>query len=82
MSSDKTIRCTVCTWRGSWSDAASVPPPRPSQIPPALEGIQAAIEEKRQVAAQLGAHHNPPNCPVCGHHTDVVKLHTTKPAGK
>ena len=76
---EKTIRCTVCTWRGPWSDAASVAPPRPSQIPQPLESIQNAIEEKQQVARQLGSAHPPPACPVCGHHTAVVKLHTTKP---
>lgn len=76
---DKTIRCTVCTWRGPWSDATSVAPPRPSQIPGPLEAIQSAIEEKQQIARQLGSTHPPPPCPVCGHHTAVVKLHTTKP---
>ena len=79
---DKTIRCTVCTWRGSWTDAASVAPPRPSQLPGALESIQAAYEEKQQQEAALGGHGHPPACPVCGHHTQLVKMHTIKPAGK
>jgi hypothetical protein len=78
---DKTIRCTVCTWRGPWSDAASVSPPRPSQIPQPLEQIQAAIEEKNQIARALGSSHAPPPCPVCGHHTTPVKMHSVKPAG-
>jgi len=78
---DKTIRCTVCTWRGPWSDAASVSPPRPSQLPPELAEIDAARHEKAQVAASLGSHSSPPNCPVCGHSTLVVKMHSIKPAG-
>ena len=76
---EKTIRCTVCTWRGPWSDAASMPPPRPSQIPQSMEAVQAQIAEKQAVAAQLGAP-APPPCPVCGHLTTVVKLHSTRPA--
>ncbi len=76
---DKTIRCTVCTWRGSWTDAASVAPPRPSQIPPSLETVQQAIAEKHAAAAQLGTP-TPPSCPVCGHQTTVVKLHSVRPA--
>ena len=75
---EKTIRCTVCTWRGAWSDAASMPPPRQSQIPPALEQVQQQIAEKQAVASQLGAH-SPPPCPVCGHLTSIVKLHSTRP---
>lgn len=77
---DKTIRCTVCTWRGSWQDAASVPPPRPSQIPPPMEAIQQAMEEKAREVAAFGGH-VPPPCPVCGHHTQVVKINHAKPAG-
>ncbi len=77
---DKTIRCTVCTWRGSWTDAASMPPPRPSQIPPPMEEIQHAMEEKAREAAAFGTP-SPPPCPVCGHHTVVVKHAHAKPAG-
>jgi len=78
---DKTIRCSVCTWRGPWSDAASVAPPRPSQIPGPLEVIQQAMEEKQQIARALGDTHAPPPCPVCGHHTVVVHRKSIKPAG-
>jgi hypothetical protein len=69
---DKTLRCTVCTWRGAWAEAASV---RVQQTPiaPALEEIQAAYEEKQQAEEQLGGH-RPPPCPVCGHHTVPVHL--------
>jgi hypothetical protein len=77
---DKTIRCSVCTWRGSWTDAASMPPPRPSQIPGPLEAIQNAMEEKAREAASYGVP-QPPPCPLCGHHTTVVKMHHAKPAG-
>jgi hypothetical protein len=75
---EKTIRCTVCTWRGPWSDAASVAPPRPSQIPQSLESVQQAIAEKQAAAAQLGSP-QPPPCPLCGHLTAIVKLHSTRP---
>jgi hypothetical protein len=76
---EKTIRCTVCTWRGPWSDAISVAPPRPSDIPPSLEQMQQTIAEKQASAAQLGMP-APPPCPLCGHLTTAVKLHSTRPA--
>jgi hypothetical protein len=71
---DKSIRCSVCTWRGTWTDAGSIHPPRPSQIPGAMEEVQRALAEKQALDAQMGVP-APPNCPVCGHHTVVVKLH-------
>ena len=77
--SEKTIRCTVCTWRGGWSDATSMAPPRPSQIPGPLEVVQQQLEEKQALSAALGTAHPPP-CPVCGHHTQVVKMHSARPA--
>jgi hypothetical protein len=76
---EKTIRCTVCTWRGPWSDASSVAPPRPSAIPQSMEQVDNARAEKQSLAAQLGTP-QPPPCPVCGHTTVVVKLHSTRPA--
>jgi hypothetical protein len=76
---EKTIRCTVCTWRGGWSDATSVPPPRPSQIPPPAEQYQNQLDEKQNLQSQFGTP-RPPPCPVCGHHTQVVKLHSIRPA--
>ena len=76
---EKTVRCTVCTWRGPWSDAASVAPPRPSEIPPSMEQMQQAIAEKQALSAQLGVA-SPPPCPLCGHLTTVVKMHSYKPA--
>jgi hypothetical protein len=75
---EKTIRCTVCPWRGTWQDAASVRV-RPSDIPPSVQEIQQAYEQKQQDEEQLGGHHPPP-CPVCGHHTVVAKLHRSHAA--
>jgi hypothetical protein len=69
---DKTLRCTVCTWRGAWAEAAAVRV-HPTALAPALEEIQRAYEEKQQIEEQLGGH-RPPPCPVCGHHTVVVHL--------
>jgi hypothetical protein len=64
---DKTLRCTVCTWRGAWAEAAAMRV-QPIALPPALEEIQNAYEEE-----QLGGH-RPPACPQCGHHTITVHL--------
>jgi hypothetical protein len=69
---DKTLRCTVCTWRGAWAEAATVRV-QPTPLSPNLEEIQAAYEEKQQSEEQLGGH-RPPPCPVCGHHTVLVHL--------
>lgn len=75
---EKAIRCTVCPWRGTWSDAASVRPPRPSQIPPPMQEVQQAYEERQQAAAQLGTP-QPPPCPDCGHHTVLVRMSHKSP---
>jgi hypothetical protein len=71
---DKSIRCTVCTWRGPWTIAESATRIRASEIPPALEEVQNALEERQSVSEVVGGHHPPP-CPMCGHHTVMVKLH-------
>ncbi len=70
---DKTIRCTICTWRGTWAEAAAVRV-HPAPLPPALEDIQRAYEEKQMADEQLGGHRLP-TCPQCGHHTMAVHLH-------
>jgi hypothetical protein len=70
---DKSLRCTVCTWRGTWSEAAAVRV-QPAPLPPALEEIQRAYEQKQVEEEHLGGHH-PPACPQCGHHTVTSKLH-------
>jgi DNA-directed RNA polymerase subunit RPC12/RpoP len=70
---DKSIRCTNCTWRGTWAEASSVRV-QPEPLPPQLEEIQRAYEEKQAEEEQLGGHHNPA-CPQCGHHTVLAKMH-------
>ena len=75
---DKTLRCTVCTWRGAWAEAAAVRV-HPAALPPALEELQRAYDEKQAEEEQLGGH-RPPACPVCGHHTVAVKLHRSHAA--
>jgi len=69
---DKTLRCTVCTWRGAWAEAAAMRV-QPIALPPALDAIQQAYEEKQIEDEHLGGHH-PPMCPQCGHHTVHVHL--------
>jgi hypothetical protein len=69
---DKALRCTVCTWRGAWGEAASVRV-QAAQLPPGLEEIQQAYEEKQAAEAQFGGH-RPPPCPQCGNHTVAVHL--------
>ena len=76
---DKSIRCTVCTWRGPWSVAESAPRVRASEIPPPLEEVQQAYEERQSESMLVGAEHPPP-CPMCGHHTTSVKLHAYRAA--
>ena len=75
---DKSIRCTVCTWRGTWAEASSVRV-QAEPLPPQLEEIQRAYEEKQAEEEQLGGHRLP-NCPQCGHHTVTVKLHRSHAA--
>jgi hypothetical protein len=47
---------------------------QPAPLPPQLEDVQAAYEQKQVEEEQLGGH-RPPACPMCGHHTVAVKLH-------
>jgi hypothetical protein len=68
---EKVVRCTVCVWRGSWADAQFAPRVSRSDIPPALESVQAAYDELHAAAAAVGQP-PPPPCPMCGHHTKVV----------
>jgi hypothetical protein len=69
---DKTLRCTVCTWRGAWSEAAAVRV-QPAPLPPMLDELQRAYDEKQAMEQALGGH-RPPPCPQCGNHTVAVKL--------
>jgi hypothetical protein len=70
---DKSLRCTVCTWRGAWAEAAATRV-QAAALPPQLEEIQAVYEQKQLEEEQLGGH-RPPACPQCGHHTVTTKLH-------
>ena len=70
---DRTLRCTVCTWRGAWADAATaLPPIRRSTLTRPLLDIQAAYEDKQRASVRFGMTHEPP-CPKCGHHTISVR---------
>ena len=75
---DKTIRCTICTWRGTESEGAAVRV-QPQPLPPQLEEIQQAYEQKQQEDEQLGGH-RPPPCPQCGHHCVHVHMHRSHAA--
>src|SRR4029077_7016226 len=65
---ERTIRCTVCTWRGTSADAERAPRVRPSQIPQAMEVLQGAYADVGTGRALFGGIADPP-CPLCGHHT-------------
>ena len=52
---DKTLRCTVCTWRGTWAEAAATRV-QPQPLAPQLEDIQRAYEQKQLEDEQLGGH--------------------------
>ncbi len=77
---DKSIRCTMCTWRGPWSIAESAPRIRAAESAPLEEEIQDAYEAQQLVRAAIGELPAPP-CPMCGRHTVVVKLHGYRSAG-
>jgi len=51
-----------------------------AELPPALEEIQRAYEEKQVEAEQLSGEPRPPRCPVCGNHTVASKLHRSAAA--
>ncbi len=78
---NKSVRCTVCTWRGDTSDALAAPRSRRSDLPPAMEQVQAAYEEAQSLnSAMLGMPKLPP-CPECGHHlTPVQKRASVHPS--
>jgi hypothetical protein len=77
---EKTVRCTVCTWRGPWEIAESAPRIRAAELDPATEELQAAYAEQQAVSAAIGGH-APPPCPMCGNHAVFVKLHGYRSAG-
>ncbi len=77
---DRTVRCTVCSWRGPMDVAESAPRLRVAARAPLEEEIQAAYEAQQAVSAAIGAPVLPP-CPMCGNHTVTVKLHGYRAAG-
>ena len=76
---DNAIRCTICTWRGTESEAHGVNV-QPAPLPPELEEIQRAYQEKQLEEEQLGGHHRLPTCPQCGRVTVAVHLHRSHAA--
>jgi DNA-directed RNA polymerase subunit RPC12/RpoP len=76
---DKTVRCTICSWRGTVSEA-QMTRVQPAELPPQLEEIQRAYEEKQVEGEQLSGEPRPPRCPACGHHTVSSKLHRSAAA--
>jgi len=76
---EKVLRCTVCTWRGSWSDALNAPRVTPTSLHDSDMRIQAAHEERRSENIALGAP-DVPGCPACGHHNVPVKRKSIRPA--
>ena len=76
---EKKLRCTVCTWRGSWLDALNAPRHAPTELPESDMRIQAAYEDRQSVSVRLGAEHAP-SCPDCGHHTALVRQRSVRPA--
>jgi hypothetical protein len=75
---EKALRCTICTWRGTFAEAAAVRV-QPVALPPQLEEVQQGYEAKQAEEEQLGGHRLPA-CPQCGHHTVPVKLHRSHAA--
>jgi hypothetical protein len=76
---DKTVRCTICSWRGTMSEAAMTRV-QAAELPPALEELQNAYEEKQVEAEQLSGEPRPPRCPVCGNHTIRARLNRSSAA--
>jgi hypothetical protein len=71
---EKTIRCTVCTWRGPMDVAESKPRMKAAELDPATDAIQHMYDEREGETEAIGGHRLPP-CPMCGHHTLPVRLH-------
>jgi hypothetical protein len=69
---EKSLRCTVCFWRGTWTEAQFGQRVVPTEIPQLMVEQQAAYEESQVAAAECGEP-KPPACPGCGHHTVVTK---------
>ena len=76
---EKLLRCTVCTWRGSWVDALLAPPLEPIDLAKCDMQIQSVYEERQSERIRLGAPERP-GCPRCGHHTQPVRRPSIRPA--
>jgi hypothetical protein len=73
---DKLVRCTVCTWRGTFMDAQLAPRvPRSDLPPPMLEHQE--VYEAAHVEKTLAGAPKPPPCPSCGHH--ITSIHKRRP---
>ena len=77
---EKSMRCTVCTWRGGWLEAESARRVRPSDIPPPLADVQGAYAERQSTKEALFGQPKEPPCPVCGHHLQLLKRASIRPA--
>lgn len=75
---EKSLRCTICTWRGSWGEAASAARVAPVELPEPLGRIQAMYEEQQAERVRVGGTAIP-RCPLCGHHTHVLKRQSIRP---
>ncbi len=76
---ERTIRCTVCTWRGNAAEAELAPRARRSEIPQPMEELQDAYADAAHARSLVGAQPLPP-CPQCGHHTTRAhRRHSTRP---
>lgn len=73
----KLVRCTVCTWRGSISDAALAPRVPRSDIPPPMLDYQAQCDAALFDKTPSGEP-KPPPCPSCGHH--LAPAHKRRPS--
>jgi hypothetical protein len=76
---DNIVRCTICSWRGTVSEA-NMNRVQAAELPPALAEIQQAYEDKQVEEEQLSGEPRPPRCPACGHHTVGAKLHRSSAA--
>jgi hypothetical protein len=76
---DRTIRCTVCFWRGTEIGAFQAPQVTPTNIPPAEQAIQDIYEQEVRAHRMMG-HPTHPACPACGHHTVSVERRSHRPA--
>ena len=73
------LRCTICTWRGLLEDALAAPRVRRSQIPRAMEPIQAAYADTHAASTRAGSPEIPP-CPSCGNQLTKAQYRGRRPS--